>query len=219
MVNSFKNKNILITAGPTYERIDPVRFIGNFSSGKMGYAIAKEFADLGAHVKLISGPSCLSINHSNIDLIKIESAQEMYEKCLENFEQSEIIIKSAAVADYRPETIQTQKIKKSEQDLVIKLIKNPDILFELGKLKKSNQILIGFALETENQETNAKIKLEKKNLDAIILNSPNSENTGFQHDTNKICIINKNLLKFDFELKTKSEIAKDIVQYIENHLL
>ncbi len=205
-----KNKKALVTAGPTYEAIDPVRFIGNHSSGKMGYAIAEELANLGADVTLISGPTALTIKHSSIKKIEVTSALEMYNASIEQFKNTDICVMSAAVADYTPELVAHQKIKKESSSFDLKLKKTEDILFNLGQSKKSNQILIGFALETNNEEAFAITKLQKKNLDFIILNSLNDTGAGFKNDTNKITIIDKNLAKTSFDLKSKTEVAKDI---------
>lgn len=202
-------KKVLITAGPTYEAIDPVRFIGNHSSGLMGYELAKTAADLGAKVILVSGPSHLSIQHDLITLIKVVSADEMYSAVHENYTDVDIAICAAAVADYRPKTVADQKIKKKEEQLTIELVKNKDILLSLGELKKE-QYLVGFALETENEVENAKGKLRKKNLDAIVLNSLNDSGAGFGKPTNKISFIDKNLQIKTFDLKTKAEVALDI---------
>lgn len=202
-------KKVLITAGPTYEAIDPVRFVGNHSSGKMGYELAEEAASLGAEVILVSGPSNLSMENSRVKLVKVVSADEMYDAVHSHFDGADIAIAAAAVADYRPKTVAGQKIKKSEDDLNISLVKNKDILFSLGQ-KKKNQFLVGFALETENEEENAKKKLKKKNLDAIVLNSLNDTGAGFGTPTNKITFIDKNLTIKAFELKTKAEVAADI---------
>jgi phosphopantothenoylcysteine decarboxylase/phosphopantothenate--cysteine ligase len=207
-----KGKKVLITAGPTYEAIDPVRFIGNHSSGKMGYAIAEEFLRNGADVTLISGPTNLSIDQS-IKKIQVTSAKEMLDESLKYYDETDICIMSAAVADYTPINISTQKIKKQSDTFEIELIKTKDILKILGE-KKKNQILVGFALETQNEEENAAEKLKKKNLDFIVLNSLNDEGAGFKHDTNKITILDKNLQKTTFDLKTKKEIAKDICNRI-----
>jgi len=211
---SFFGKKVLITAGPTYEKIDPVRFIGNYSSGKMGYAIAELFADMGAEITLVSGPVHISIDHPNIKLIKVESAVEMYNACLNAFPLVDIAIMSAAVADYRPETFSEVKIKKKDEHLTLNLIKNPDILSALGHLKKEKQLVIGFALENNNEIENAKSKLENKKADAIILNTLNNSGAGFQHDTNQITIILKNGAIFEFELKSKTEVAKDIAECV-----
>lgn len=202
-------KIVLITAGPTYEAIDPVRFVGNHSSGKMGYALAHEAASLGAEVILISGPSHLSLENDRVELVKVVSADEMYEEVHSRYDQVDIVICAAAVADFRPRTIAQQKIKKSENELNIILVKNKDILFSLGE-KKKDQFLVGFALETENEVENAKKKLKKKNLDAIVLNSLNDPGAGFGTPTNKITFIDKNLAIKAFELKTKAEVAADI---------
>jgi phosphopantothenoylcysteine decarboxylase/phosphopantothenate--cysteine ligase len=207
-----KGKKVLITAGPTYEAIDPVRFIGNHSSGKMGYAIAEEFLRNGADVTLISGPTNLSIDQS-IKKIQVTSAKEMLDESLKYYDETDICIMSAAVADYTPINISSQKIKKQSDTFEIELIKTKDILKILGE-KKKNQILVGFALETQNEEENAAEKLKKKNLDFIVLNSLNDEGAGFKHDTNKITILDKNLQKTTFDLKTKKEIAKDICNRI-----
>jgi phosphopantothenoylcysteine decarboxylase / phosphopantothenate---cysteine ligase len=205
-----KDKKVLITAGPTYEAIDPVRFIGNHSSGKMGYALAEEMANLGANVTLISGPTTLNISKPNIKKIDVISAEDMLNACLTNFSESEICIMSAAVADYTPIKVEGQKIKKDASDFDLLLKKTTDILFQLGKLKTPNQILVGFALETNNEEVFAIKKLQTKNLDLIVLNSLNDTGAGFKNDTNKITIIDKNLAQTTFKLKTKAEVAKDI---------
>ncbi len=207
---SFFGKKVLVTAGPTYEKLDPVRFIGNYSSGKMGYAIAELFADMGAEVTLISGPVNITISHPNVKVVKIESALEMFNTCTQLFSAIDIAIMSAAVADYRPEHYSETKIKKQEESLTIHLVKNPDILKTLGLQKRENQILIGFALENHNELENAKVKLISKNADAIVLNTLNDAGAGFQHDTNQITIILKNGAIFEFPLKTKKEVAKDI---------
>ena len=206
-------KQVLITAGPTYEAIDPVRFIGNHSSGLMGYELAKKAANLGAKVILVSGPTHLTINHSNIKLIKVVSAEEMYKEVHKHFSSVAIAIAAAAVADYRPKTVAEQKIKKKAEEFTIELIKNKDILFSLGEAKK-HQFLVGFALETNNEEENAIGKLKRKNLDAIVLNSLNDKGAGFGGTTNKISFINKNLKITAFELKTKAEVASDILNEI-----
>ena len=204
-----KGKKIVITAGPTYEAIDPVRFIGNHSSGKMGYEIAKTAANLGAKVTLISGPTHLSIDHNNIDLLRVTSTREMYEAAHANFNDSDVFIAAAAVADYRPKTVADQKIKKQDDSLTLELTKTEDILKSLGEIKK-DQRLIGFALETNNEVENARIKLKKKNLDFIVLNSLNDDGAGFKKDTNKISIIYPEK-KIDFQLKSKTEVAQDIL--------
>ena len=212
-----KGKKVLVTAGPTYEPIDSVRYIGNYSSGKMGYFIAESFEKLGAQVTLVSGPSSLKLNSSKINLIKIQTAQEMFERCKKLFSKSDITVMAAAVADFTPKLPKTSKIKKQEKinpDIIgIELKKTTDILNELGKLKKENQILSGFALETDNEIENAKSKLHNKNLNFIVLNSPNDKGSGFNTDTNKITIIDKENT-YPFELKHKKEVADDIVEYI-----
>ena len=208
-----KDKKVVITAGPTYEAIDPVRYIGNHSSGLMGYELANAAANLGAEVILISGPSSLTIDNAAITLVKVVSGDEMYKQAHIYYGNSDIVICAAAVADYRPKTIADQKIKKNEDSFVIDLIKNKDILLSLGKIKK-NQFLVGFALETENELENAKGKLKKKNLDAIILNSLNDKGAGFGSNTNKITFIDKNSQIKAFELKTKAEVAVDILNEI-----
>jgi phosphopantothenoylcysteine decarboxylase/phosphopantothenate--cysteine ligase len=205
-------KHILVTAGPTYEAIDPVRFIGNHSSGKMGFAIASELAKQGAIVTLITGPTSQITQHNHIKRIDITTAAQMLETCLEHFELADACVMSAAVADYTPVTVATQKIKKQEGGFCIDLKKTTDILKVLGERKRSNQLLIGFALETQNEEQNAVDKLNKKNLDLIILNSLNDDGAGFKLDTNKITMINRHLEKTIFDTKSKAEVAFDICQ-------
>ncbi len=204
-------KKALVTAGPTYEAIDPVRFIGNHSSGKMGFAIADELAKLGADVTLISGPSAQVSKQRSIKRVDITSAAEMLDACLQHFGQSNICVMSAAVADYTPVTVASQKIKKQDAGgFNIETKKTTDILKTLGGLKKQGQLLVGFALETDNEEAHAIGKLQTKNLDLIVLNSLKDEGAGFKTDTNKITIIDKNLAKTDYGLKSKDEVAKDI---------
>ncbi|WP_430907821.1 bifunctional phosphopantothenoylcysteine decarboxylase/phosphopantothenate--cysteine ligase CoaBC [Maribacter sp. 2-571] len=202
-------KKVMITAGPTHEAIDPVRFIGNHSTGLMGYELAECAANLGATVTLVSGPSNLSPRHSNINCIRVTSANEMYDVAHSNYSDMDVVICAAAVADYRPEQVATQKIKKSDAEFTLSLVKNKDILKSLGALKK-RQYLVGFALETENELANAKGKLERKNLDAIVLNSLNDKGSGFGTSTNKIQFIDKNSEIRSFELKTKAAVASDI---------
>lgn len=206
-------KKVLITAGPTYEAIDPVRFIGNHSSGLMGFELAKTAADLGAEVYLVSGPSQFTVDHASIHLIKVVSADEMYARVHEHYTDADIVICAAAVADYRPKTKSTEKIKKSDENLNLELVKNKDILFSLGQLKQQ-QYLVGFALETENELENAKGKLKRKNLDAIVLNSLRDKGAGFGGDSNKITFIDTNFTIETFELKTKAAVAKDIFNEI-----
>jgi phosphopantothenoylcysteine decarboxylase/phosphopantothenate--cysteine ligase len=205
---------ILVTAGPTHEAIDPVRFIGNHSSGKMGFAIADELAALGADVTLVSGPSAQKTSHRSIKRIDVTSAAEMLEACLQYFPASKACIMSAAVADYTPVSIAQQKIKKQDAGLNIDLKKTTDILKTLGQSKRADQLLIGFALETENEEQYAVDKLQRKNLDLIILNSLNDAGAGFKNDTNKITMIDKYLQKTIFTLKSKTEVAQDICQKV-----
>lgn len=210
---NLKNKTILITAGPTYEAIDPVRFIGNHSSGKMGFSLAEESAKRGAKVILISGPSSLSIKNQNIELYPVTSAKEMYDEVFRHYQNVDIAIASAAVSDYTPKIVAKEKIKKNDDELTIELVKNPDILKTMGE-KKKNQFLVGFALETQNEEENAKDKLVKKNLDIIVLNSLRDEGAGFKNDTNKIKIITQNQIQ-EFSLKSKDEVARDILDVVE----
>jgi phosphopantothenoylcysteine decarboxylase/phosphopantothenate--cysteine ligase len=207
-------KKILITAGPTFEPIDPVRFIGNHSSGKMGYALAEAFASAGADVLLISGPVSVSTNHPDIRLVKVQTAKEMFEACISQFKNMDIAIMAAAVADFTPEQKVSVKIKRKEDNLNLNLVPTPDIAAELGKLKKSGQLLVGFALETQNGIENARGKLKRKNLDLIVLNSLEDAGAGFGVDTNKITLIdNKNTIT-GFELKSKTEVAQDILERI-----
>lgn len=208
-----RGKKLLLTAGPTYEAIDPVRFIGNHSSGKMGFALAKAAANNGAEVYLVSGPSNQTIQHSLIHRIDVTSAQEMYEACHNYYKDVDIAILSAAVADYKPKNIETQKIKKKDTSLVIELSPTKDILKSLGVAKKK-QFLVGFALETNDEVANAKKKIESKNLDVIILNSLKDKGAGFAGDTNKITIIDKDFNEKIFPLKSKTEVAKDIINEI-----
>jgi len=209
-----RGKKILITAGPTYEAIDPVRFIGNHSSGKMGYALALTSANLGATVTLISGPTHQNINHPNVLEIKVTSSAQMFEECNKYFDGVDAAILSAAVSDYKPTEVSSSKLKKSDSELNIKLEKTTDILKTLGQ-NKNKQILVGFALETDNEIENANKKLISKNLDFIVLNSLNDEGAGFKHDTNKITIIENDNKLYKFELKSKNEVAADII----NHLI
>lgn len=213
-MNIFQNKTVLITAGPTYEPIDPVRFIGNRSSGKMGYAIAEALAARGVSVILISGPVNIEAKHKKIKVVKVETAAEMYEACQVNFEKVDAAILSAAVADYTIKNPSKIKLKKQDNNLILELEKTKDILKSLGDIKKVHQVLIGFALETNNEEQNALKKLKAKNLDFIVLNSLQDKGAGFQHDTNKITILDKNNKKISFELKTKQKVAIDIVDYL-----
>lgn len=207
-------KTIMVTAGPTYEKIDPVRFIGNYSSGKMGYAICEELAARGANVILISGPVKISAHHKNIQVIKVESAQQMYEACVQQFPQATAAIMTAAVADFTPNDVATNKIKR-KGDMTLQLKPTNDIAAQMGQMKNKDQILVGFALETNNEETNAIHKLQSKNLDFIVLNSLNDKGAGFSVDTNKITIFDNKGITTTFELKTKVECAVDIVNKLE----
>ena len=211
-----KGKKILITAGPTYEAIDPVRFIGNHSSGKMGFDIAKSAANLGAEVILVSGPTHLSVSHSLIKLVPVVSAQQMYDACHEYFNEVDVAIAAAAVADYKPKVVANQKIKKTDASFSIELEKTKDILESLGKIK-NKQFLIGFALETENEIENAKLKIQKKNLDLIVLNSLQDEGAGFGKSTNKVTFIDQFFTIEPMLLKSKEEVATDIVNKIIAH--
>lgn len=206
-------KKVMITAGPTYEKIDPVRFIGNYSSGKMGYALAECCAERGAEVTLISGPVSITTKHPNIRTISVESAEEMYQTATSEFGSSDAAILCAAVADFTPEVKAEQKIKREKDDLIIKLKPTKDIAAALGKLKKDNQVMVGFALETNDEVEHAKGKLEIKNLDFIVLNSLNDKGAGFRHDTNKITIIDKENV-IEFPLKNKKEVATDIINHL-----
>lgn len=212
---SLKNKKILITAGPTYEALDPVRFIGNHSSGKMGWAITLEALKRGAEVTLVAGPVSMKMEAlPNLKIVRVTSAREMYEQCLAEHASNDIVIFSAAVADYRPKEVATQKIKKNDGEMTIELVKNTDIALELGKIKKTNQFHVGFALETENEQSNAQAKLIKKNFDMIVLNSMNDKGSGFKHETNKIKIIHQNGI-INYDLKTKTEVASDLFDQVE----
>jgi len=208
-----KDKKILITAGPTYEAIDPVRFIGNHSSGKMGFDIANEAANNGAEVILISGPTHLNVKNTFVRVIRVTSAQEMYDACHEYYHEVDVAIAAAAVADYRPKNLANQKIKKNELTFSIELEKTKDILASLGEQKK-NQFLIGFALETENEIEHAKQKIQKKNLDLIVLNSLNDKGAGFGQPTNKVTFISKDFEIEPKELKSKEEVAQDIINKV-----
>ena len=211
-----RGKKVLVTAGPTYEAIDPVRFIGNHSSGKMGYDIAKAAANLGAEVILVSGPTHLDLKHPLVQLERVTSAQEMYDACHRYFNAVDVAVSAAAVADYRPKNVASQKIKKNEAAFSIELEKTKDILASLGEIK-TRQFLIGFALETENEIEHAKQKIQKKNLDLIVLNSLNDSGAGFGKPTNKVTFIDKNFLVEPMELKSKEAVAQDIVNKIIAH--
>ena len=211
-----KGKKILVTAGPTFEAIDPVRFIGNHSSGKMGFDIANEAAKNGAEVILISGPTHLKTENSQVNLIRVTSAQEMYDACHQYYTDVDVAIAAAAVADYKPKNVANQKIKKNDATFTIELEKTKDILGSLGAIKK-NQFLIGFALETENEIEHAKLKIQKKNLDLIVLNSLNDKGAGFGKPTNKVTFIDKNFQIEPMDLKSKEAVALDIINKIIQH--
>ena len=211
-------KKVLVTAGPTFEPIDPVRFIGNHSSGKMGIALSRELANRGAEVSLVLGPSALAVSIPGVRLQKVQTASEMYEACVAEFTHSDVAIMSAAVADYTPVAQSREKIKKTGESLTIELTKTQDILKSLGDQKKNGQILVGFALETTNEKEYALKKLENKNADLIVLNSLNDEGAGFGFDTNKITIFEKSGQQLAYERKPKQQVAKDIVDRIVNLL-
>lgn len=216
---SMKGKRVLITAGPTYEKIDPVRFVGNYSSGKMGFALAEECARRGAEVDFICGPvsSDMKTQSPLIHRYDVESAKDMYDRATSTFPAVDAGILCAAVADFTPETTADEKIKRKGDDMVIRLKPTQDIAASLGQMKTEAQTLVGFALETNDEKNNAQLKLKKKNLDFIVLNSLNDEGAGFRCDTNKITIISVDDEK-DFPLKSKAEVAKDIVDELENHI-
>lgn len=211
-------KKALVTAGPTYEPIDPVRFIGNHSSGKMGVAIAEELARRGAHVQLVLGPSSVTTTVANIKVHKVQTAQEMFEACMAVFPTSDIAVMSAAVADFTPATTNTEKIKKTAGGLTVELTKTKDILKALGQEKRKGQLLVGFALETNNEKEYAREKLTAKNADMIVLNSLNDEGAGFGYDTNKITIFERGGGELPYERKPKQQVAHDIVDRIVNRL-
>ncbi|NJM26118.1 MAG: bifunctional phosphopantothenoylcysteine decarboxylase/phosphopantothenate--cysteine ligase CoaBC, partial [Bacteroidia bacterium] len=212
--SALSGKQVLVTAGPTYEAIDPVRFIGNHSSGKMGFAIAEALANHGARVNLVTGPTQLHTEHPGITVKHVVSSDDMYNACTQLFPTTDIAVLAAAVADYKPAVVAEQKIKKKDNDMALQLIKTHDIAASLGKLKHNGQVIVGFALETEQEQANAMKKLESKNFDLIVLNSLNDSGAGFGHDTNKISIIDRKHAIRSFELKNKSEVANDIVDAI-----
>lgn len=215
--SSMAGKKILITAGPTYEKIDPVRFIGNYSSGKMGYALAEECAARGAEVTLVSGPVNLSVNHPNINRIDVESAEQMYNACMSHYPTSDVGILCAAVADFTPECVADKKIKREKDDLTLNLKPTHDIAAALGKIKTDSQRLVGFALETNDETAHAQDKLKRKNFDFIVLNSLNDKGAGFRCDTNKITIIDSSKAE-EYPLKTKKEVAADIIDKLDSIL-
>ncbi len=210
-------KKVMITAGPTYEKIDPVRFIGNYSSGKMGFALADECARRGAEVTLIAGPVNVKCTMNNVRRVDVESCQQMYDAATQAFPDADAAILCAAVADFRPATVAEQKIKRVGENLDIHLVPNPDIAAELGKRKKNGQLLVGFALETNDEQQNAEKKLQKKNLDFIVLNSLRNEGTCFRSDENQIAIISSEGRR-DYDKKPKNEVAKDIIDYLANKI-
>ena len=214
----FKGKKVVVTAGPTYEKIDPVRFIGNYSSGKMGLAIAEELAGRGAEVVLVCGPVNLKTCHPAIRRVDVESAAQMYEVTSKEFVNSDVAVLSAAVADFTPKEKADYKIKRGKDDLLLELLPTKDIAAELGRIKTASQLLVGFALETNDEEINALSKMQRKNLDMIVLNSLNDKGAGFSVDTNKVTILDKAGDKTVYELKTKVEVAKDIVDQIASRL-
>ncbi|MGX7666169.1 bifunctional phosphopantothenoylcysteine decarboxylase/phosphopantothenate--cysteine ligase CoaBC [Flavobacterium pedocola] len=211
-----KGKKILVTAGPTYEAIDPVRFIGNHSTGKMGFDIAKAAADMGAEVILVTGPTHLQLKHALVKIERVTSAEQMYQVCHQYFNDVDAAVAAAAVADYRPKNVASEKIKKNDPTFTIELEKTKDVLASLGEIKK-NQFLIGFALETENEIEHAKLKIQKKNLDLIVLNSLKDEGAGFGKPTNKVTFIDRNFVIEPMDLKSKEEVAQDIVKKIIGH--
>ena len=215
--SSMAGKKILITAGPTYEKIDPVRFIGNYSSGKMGYALAEECAARGAEVTLVSGPVNLSVNHPNINRIDVECAEQMYNACMSHYPTSDAGILCAAVADFTPECVADKKIKREKDDLTLNLKPTHDIAAALGKIKTDSQRLVGFALETNDETAHAQDKLKRKNFDFIVLNSLNDKGAGFRCDTNKITIIDSSKAE-EYPLKTKKEVAADIIDKLDSIL-
>lgn len=213
-----KGVRALVTAGPTYERLDPVRFIGNFSTGKMGIAIAEVLAERGATVTLVIGPTHHQTKAHGINTICVESAQEMYDACIHEFHETDIAILAAAVADYRPAVMSDKKIKKKEDSYTLNLVKNPDILASLGKIKTDKQTLVGFALETDNEKENALKKLESKNADYIALNSLNEKGAGFGYDTNKITLLSRDGAVISLPLLNKMETANALINHIFNHV-
>ena len=214
----FRNKKVLVTAGPTYENVDPVRFVGNYSSGKMGYAIAQQFAKQGADVRLISGPTSLELKDPNIQITRVKSAAEMYNEVISVFDDTDVVVMAAAVADYTVKAPSAEKIKKKQDKQDLELVPTKDILKELGQRKKS-QLLVGFALETSDHEKNALNKLQNKNADLLVLNSANEKGSGFISDTNKIKIFDRNGSSKAFEMKPKTEAAADIVNEVARKII
>ncbi|MGI6218853.1 MAG: bifunctional phosphopantothenoylcysteine decarboxylase/phosphopantothenate--cysteine ligase CoaBC [Bacteroidaceae bacterium] len=216
-VPSLVDKKVLITAGPTYERIDPVRFVGNYSSGKMGFALAEECAERGAEVLLVAGPVQLNTVHSSIRRIDVESASDMYQVAVEQFPECDVAILAAAVADFTPDFVANEKIKREDDDLVLQLRPTQDIAMALGALKTNCQTLVGFALETENEAEHARAKLQRKNFDFIVLNSLRDKGAGFRGDTNKITILTEDE-SYPYPLKSKEEVAMDIIDFLEDRM-
>lgn len=210
----FQHRKILITAGPTQEAIDPVRYISNHSSGKMGYAIAESFLENGAEVILVSGPVNITLIHDRLKICKVKSASEMYLTCCRYFEEVDVAVFAAAVADYKPAIVAEQKIKKDDDSFTIKMTKNVDIAYEFGRVKTNNQLSVGFALETNDEMTHAINKLVKKNFDMVVLNSMNDSNATFGYNTNKISIIKSDFSVTSYPLKPKKEVAGDIVDAV-----
>ena len=211
-------KWVLVTAGPTYEKIDPVRFIGNYSSGKMGFALAEACAEAGAEVTLVAGPVSLTTSHASIHRVDVESAAEMYRAAVDVYDRADAAIMCAAVADYAPETVSDVKLKRSGDERVLRLKPNPDIAAELGRRKRPGQCLVGFALETNDEESNARLKMEKKNLDFIVLNSLRDAGAGFRCDTNKVTVIGREGEPVEIPCKLKTEVAADIVDILARYL-
>ena len=211
-------KMVLLTAGPTYEKIDPVRFIGNYSSGKMGFALAEEFAKRGAQVVLVAGPVTLKTIHPAIQRIDVESAADMHEQVMAHVGDCDIVVSCAAVADFSPVQKADVKLKRGKDQLTLELQPTRDIAADLGRQKKEGQLLVGFALETNDEECNAIQKLHKKNLDLIVLNRLKDENACFGYDTNRVTIIDRNENQFQYELKSKQAVAKDIIDRIQELL-
>lgn len=211
-------KRVLVTAGPTYEKIDPVRFIGNYSSGKMGFALAEACAEAGAEVTLVAGPVSLTTSHASIQRIDVESAAEMYRAAVDAYDRADAAIMCAAVADYAPETVSDVKLKRSGDERVLRLKPNPDIAAELGRRKRPGQCLVGFALETNDEESNARLKMEKKNLDFIVLNSLRDAGAGFRCDTNKVTVIGREGEPVEIPCKLKTEVAADIVDILARYM-
>lgn len=211
-------KRVLVTAGPTYEKIDPVRFIGNYSSGKMGFALAEACAEAGAEVTLVAGPVSLTTSHASIHRVDVESAAEMYRAAVDAYDRADAAIMCAAVADYAPETVSDVKLKRSGDERVLRLKPNPDIAAELGRRKRPGQCLVGFALETDDEESNARLKMEKKNLDFIVLNSLRDAGAGFRYDTNKVTVIGREGEPVEIPCKLKTEVAADIVDILARYL-